>query len=527
MDYIEAFRNLKTNRKYRRKSPHKAILLLSIIEMYENNLMTNNQILYNADLESTFERVWNRCLPAESTFLPEPYIPFWYMQSESFWHIVPQPGRNSVLGLMQDEKVKPSEKTIKDYVKYAELDENLFFLITMKSGRTDLKRVLLEHYTNLPEYEIEKLSKSIDTEINDSTFAIKEYEELLNKSSFEKRQNLGEYACIQNGLSELSEDVQIILNYEYYSFLKNHRYERALFKKLFPSVENLYDCIMGKQFKQEDVPSTFLFSFENFLNDLKISLMGEDDSINIVDNIEDALTVLRGENDTNDLLDVSHDNNSSPNTFNLIETPIHNSFIDYSDKKKHLTPALEDNSDKPWTSDDDNKISVYYQLDYSPKEISEAIGRPQKTVMMRIKKLGLAKENKQSTTTYEKDQSSGQFKDLYVINTSNESVLCNLKGDILFQVSGKMKIIGNNCFRFNMKNQCFTVKRVTFSNGIWDKSEKLIVAYPDSDLFSEIDFDNCYYQIEAMTINKDWSDNRILVDGKWYNFKGYYLTDEK
>ena len=47
MDYIEAFKNLKTNNKYSRKSPHKAVLLLAIIDMYENNVLLDNELFYD------------------------------------------------------------------------------------------------------------------------------------------------------------------------------------------------------------------------------------------------------------------------------------------------------------------------------------------------------------------------------------------------------------------------------------------------------------------------------------------------
>ena len=47
MDYIEAFKNLKTNNKYSRKSPHKAILLLTVIELYETNTVSENIIEYD------------------------------------------------------------------------------------------------------------------------------------------------------------------------------------------------------------------------------------------------------------------------------------------------------------------------------------------------------------------------------------------------------------------------------------------------------------------------------------------------
>ena len=47
MDYVEAFENLKPNEKYGRKTPHKAVLLLTIIEMCESDE------IYSLDLVST------------------------------------------------------------------------------------------------------------------------------------------------------------------------------------------------------------------------------------------------------------------------------------------------------------------------------------------------------------------------------------------------------------------------------------------------------------------------------------------
>lgn len=76
MDYLEAFRNLRPNTKYGRKSPQKAILLLTIIEMYENSVLLENEIMYDEALKNTYWKVWNKVLPEDTTLLPEAYIPF-------------------------------------------------------------------------------------------------------------------------------------------------------------------------------------------------------------------------------------------------------------------------------------------------------------------------------------------------------------------------------------------------------------------------------------------------------------------
>jgi len=178
MDYTEAFKNLRTNNKYGRRSPHKAVLMLTVIELYEQNVLSDNEIYYNDTLKSMFLKVWNRVLPSEPLFHPEAYLPFWYLQSDSFWHIVPVRGKEDILSLMRDTNIKPSEAKLNDSVRCAELDEDLYFLMTIASGRSSLKRALLETYTQLSKSQIDKMAKSADNSIDHSVSALSEFENI-------------------------------------------------------------------------------------------------------------------------------------------------------------------------------------------------------------------------------------------------------------------------------------------------------------------------------------------------------------
>ena len=57
MDYIEAVKNLKTNNKWGRKSPHKAVLMLTVIELYEKNILIDNEIRCDETFKSTFLKI--------------------------------------------------------------------------------------------------------------------------------------------------------------------------------------------------------------------------------------------------------------------------------------------------------------------------------------------------------------------------------------------------------------------------------------------------------------------------------------
>ena len=297
MDYIEAFKNLKTNNKYSRKSPHKAILLLSVIEMYETNVLSENMILYDDMLKSTFQKVWERTLKDETLFHPELYLPFWYMQNEDFWHIVPNRGREDILTLLRDSHVKPSEAKLKDCVRYAELDEDLYFLMTLPSGRSSLKRVLLETYTTLSERQIDRMAQSADNAIDYSASALSDYEKILSRGEDESKAAIVETDNeLVRQFQTLSEDLQIVMNLQYFSFLKSHRNEREMFKEICPTVYNLYDHIVNHPIKQGEIAPSFAFIYDNFLSDLKIALMSEEGSMVLIDNIGEAIDVLRGNN---------------------------------------------------------------------------------------------------------------------------------------------------------------------------------------------------------------------------------------
>lgn len=295
MDYVEAFKNLKTNNKYGRKSPHKAVLMLTVIELYEKNILTENEICYDDSLKSTFQNVWNKVLPNEPIFHPDAYLPFWYLQSDSFWHIVPKRGKEDILSLMRDSNIKPSESKLNDSVRCAELDDDLYFLMTIPSGRSSLKRALLDTYTTLSEKQIEKMSESMDNTIDYSASALSDYEKILKQRKDEVTLKSSEADNeLVHQFQSLNEDVQIVLNLQYYSFLKSHRGEREMFKDICPTVYDLLDKIITQPVKQGDIMPSFAFIYDNFLSNLKIALMSEEGTMEIIEKISEAIDLLRG-----------------------------------------------------------------------------------------------------------------------------------------------------------------------------------------------------------------------------------------
>ena len=526
MDYLEAFRNLKPNTKFGRKSPQKAILLLAIIEMYETCVLSDNEIVYDETLKGTFLKVWNKVLPEDTALLTEAYIPFWYMQNEDFWHVVPVRGKEDILLLLKDDQIKPSESKISDCVQYVELDEDLFFLLTMPSGRSSLKRALLETYTTLSNRMIDKLSEASDNSVDHSAIAMDEYKDLLKSS--EKCLKTQEFSS-SNGqpiFAQLDEEIQLTIALEYYKFQKKHRQEREIFKELFPNVEDLYKRIVISPIKQGDILQSFSFVYENFLGDLKIALMSEDGSMGLIDSINDAIRILNDEQTSDFQNDLAEDVVAKEDAISTlaVSDPDDQVITD----RLPLIPAQESRKGKPWNEDEEKKLSTYYQLGYSVEEIAVAFGRTEISIKMRLSKLGLMDyvyEGEREIEEVPSTESANVSLDIFVENSSKQGDIYNMQGERIFSVNGQLKVFHGKVYRFNYKGVCFTVKDLVRHGKNWDKGVKKIVAYPEADLYQILDPIGFINQIEDVVEYPQWENNRILVDGKWYDFEGYYIMD--
>lgn len=476
MDYIEAFANLRTNNKWGRKSPHKAVLMLTVIEMFEKNILSENKIYYDDQLKSMFINVWNKVMPNESFFHPDAYLPFWYLQNDNFWHIVPLPGKDDILSLMRDNDIKPSETKLYDSVSYAELDDDLYFLMTISSGRSSLKRVLLS-YTNLSDNEIDLLSESADNIIDSSATALAEYKDILSQGE-EQKLNINE--TISDGnidkelvfqFLQLEEDVQLELNVQYFTFLKKHRNVRAMFKDVCHSVYDLYNKIVNP-IKYDEISPSFAFLYQNFLSDLKISLMSENGTAELIDQINEAIKFLS----INKVEEKDKAIDESPDT--------NNQTIETTSKRSYESRATKD-------------ILTGYELQRPPTQ-----------------------------NFHEADGNKFNFENFVIENTGTRAFIENEFGAKIFIIDGYLKSLGRSLYRLNMKDPCFTIKAMQFNGRMWMKGDKKIVAYPDSPLYGILrDVSDYTGYIEEIIDRPLFENCQVKVKGVWYNYKGEVISD--
>jgi putative restriction endonuclease len=164
--YLYQFANLRIDRSHGRPAPHKPILLLSIIELIERHVISTNQIELTPEIVSTFLNYWNALYPGQKGIVA---LPFFHLKSDGFWHLLPNVGYEKSFKLLRQIR---SNYQIRDMVKHAYLDNELFQLLSSDKNRTMLRRVIINDYFDPEE------RKRLLQAINLSREAMK-YEHLL------------------------------------------------------------------------------------------------------------------------------------------------------------------------------------------------------------------------------------------------------------------------------------------------------------------------------------------------------------
>ncbi|GGA58907.1 hypothetical protein [Okeania sp. KiyG1] len=132
--YCQRFTELKTSKRLGPNAEYKPILILSVIDLIAQGFIENNQIAASEQLIDTFNKHWDILSSGTYQGKDNLHLPFFYLQSEGFWHIE---SKNNSL------KQPSSVKKLKEVVEYASLDPELFELLQDKNYRKELIDVLI------------------------------------------------------------------------------------------------------------------------------------------------------------------------------------------------------------------------------------------------------------------------------------------------------------------------------------------------------------------------------------------------
>ncbi|MDK4527762.1 restriction endonuclease [Kingella kingae] len=138
--YANGFRQLHTNFTHKNnQSPHKFILMLAVVALYEKSSLHTEKVVLNDELKQEFERQW--ALWVQNSHHKMNFgMPLYHMKSEPFWRFHLKPDSESEF---ENKHRMKTFSSLCEVVEYVELDADLVALFKQPATCQILKDVLL------------------------------------------------------------------------------------------------------------------------------------------------------------------------------------------------------------------------------------------------------------------------------------------------------------------------------------------------------------------------------------------------
>lgn len=141
--YILKFQKLRRDKN----APHKPILLISVIQGFQNNLITSEKIYITPELVSIFNTNWSLLVTSKNDCRFA--LPFTHLSGDKFWQLIPKIGYENIVNIKSSLR---SFINLNLAVEYAIIDIDLFELLIKKEESNILLNLLLDTY--FPESKI-------------------------------------------------------------------------------------------------------------------------------------------------------------------------------------------------------------------------------------------------------------------------------------------------------------------------------------------------------------------------------------
>lgn len=140
-DYIAFLANLNVNKVSNQVAPHKAVLLLAISDLIEENVITTPLIPLDNRLHKAFSARWKQHVPTYSRFNCNLSYPFHHLSSSCFWELIPL--KSTERKIMKEYS---SLTSLKRSFVGANIDEALFRFLSDSNSREIIRNFLIAHY---------------------------------------------------------------------------------------------------------------------------------------------------------------------------------------------------------------------------------------------------------------------------------------------------------------------------------------------------------------------------------------------
>ena len=136
--YIKVFSQLNVSSRQSYPAPHKAILLLSVINLVQSDATNGNIIPLSEELVRNFSSNWRRYVGNSKIFNCNIELPYYHMQSEPFWNLVKDE--------YYEEKKHYSLNELRLNFKHAIIDKELYELLKDANNAATLTVLLITEY---------------------------------------------------------------------------------------------------------------------------------------------------------------------------------------------------------------------------------------------------------------------------------------------------------------------------------------------------------------------------------------------
>ena len=131
------------------KKPHKLVLLLAVLDLFDRKVVTENIIYFNDDLIESFSNTFNLIRSKGEWDQPAP--PFFHLRTSSFWKHKIKDGRE-----IQYSKLSTSgggTKRIEDNIEYAYFADYAYEVFLDKEARQNLREFIISILNPLANFE--------------------------------------------------------------------------------------------------------------------------------------------------------------------------------------------------------------------------------------------------------------------------------------------------------------------------------------------------------------------------------------
>ena len=188
--------------------PHKALVLLSIIQGIEENKFYKNEFYYDLTFKELFTKLFNKYKRQKDS--NRPYTPFFHLRSSKIWELVPREGKEEEL---ETANSVGGPGKLNEIVQYAVLNDKFYSLLLDSKYRNEIKQMLIGNLeNNIKTYRFEnKTNESLHS--NNSAYK-------PQKSKFPHEQQ-----SIESIKNKLGNQVKFIPNYFLYDSSQNYYLE--------------------------------------------------------------------------------------------------------------------------------------------------------------------------------------------------------------------------------------------------------------------------------------------------------------